>query len=342
MAMTAMRLIILALMIAAGISGAAAKDRYFAEGLTVEAELQNEDGKLHLTVTRYEETQEAHQLLYGDLTDEGGGKYRLVNESADDDGKTHTLTGTVKIADGTLSYANLKDSGGKWEGPVSGGPWKEINGAAVLRNARTRYESADKLLNAAWKQARTELEAKDFPELQESQLRWIKYRDSLAERIALDLHRDAGEKTDVKALPDYWGQMTSFTVSRTPLLRAWSGKNVPPGRSGIYRDSFGGDLTLEEKKDGLHFEINVVRTAAFNLGQISGMAKLEGETATWTDAPKPEGEKAAKLTFKFNANRSVTIESENADSYHGAHAHFDGRYFKVASLKTGVGKKPGE
>ncbi|HEX2748380.1 MAG TPA: lysozyme inhibitor LprI family protein [Verrucomicrobiales bacterium] len=337
-----MRLLLLPLMVAAGISPVTAGGRYFAEGLTVEAELQNEDGKLHLVVTRYDESQESHQILYGDLTDEGGGKYRLVNESADDDGKTHTLTGTVKIADGSLSYADLKDSGGKLDGPASGGPWKEINGAAVLRNARTRYESADKLLNAAWTQARAELGAKDFPELQESQRRWIKYRDSLSERIALNMHGDGGEKTSAKSLPDYWQQMTAFTVSRTPLLRAWSGKNVPPGRSGIYRDSFGGDLTLEEKKDGLHFEMNVVRTAAFNLGEISGTAKLEGETATWTDAPKPEGEKPAKLTFKFNANRSITIESENADAYHGAHAHFDGQYFKVAPLKKEEGKKPGE
>jgi hypothetical protein len=92
-------------------------------------------------------------------------------------------------------------------------------------------------------------------------------------------------------------------------------------------------VTLEEKKDGLHFEINVVRTAAFNLGNISGTAKLSGETAAWTDAPKPEGEKAATLKFKFNANRSLTIESENADAYHGAHAHFDGQYYKVVQAE---------
>ena len=46
----------------------------------------------------------------------------------------------------------------------------------------------------------------------------------------------------------------------------------------------------------------------------------------------------AKLRFKFNANRSLTLESEGAEYYHGARAYFDGRYFKVAPLKAGESK----
>jgi uncharacterized protein YecT (DUF1311 family) len=315
----------------------AAKTRYFVEGITVEAELQADTAKPHLVVTRYDENQESHQIFYGDLTDEGGGKCRLVNESSDGDGKWHTLTCTVKIAGGELSYSDLKDSRGKPDAPASGGPWKEINEATLLANARARYESADKRLNEAWKQAREETGEKDLPALRERQRIWIQYRDRMAERAAIDLSEDKDVKNKEAQLP-YWQAMTKYTASRTPVLRAWSGKSVPPGRSGIYRDSFGGEVTLEEKKDGLHFEISVVRSPAFHTGNLSGTAKPSGESASWTDAPKSEGKKVAKLRFKFNANRSLTLESEGAEYYHGARARFDGWYFKVAPLKADESK----
>lgn len=83
----------------------------------------------------------------------------------------------------------------------------------------------------------------------------------------------------------------------------------------------------------MHFHINVVRGPTFHVGAITGIAKLGGDTATWTDAPNPDGETAAVLRLKFNANRHLTVESENAEAYHGARAHFDGDYFKVFPLK---------
>ncbi|HWB05760.1 MAG TPA: lysozyme inhibitor LprI family protein [Verrucomicrobiales bacterium] len=336
-----LRLAIPLLILADGAGLASAKDRHFADGLSVEAEVKEEDGKLRLTVVQYDENQESHWLLTGDLTGEGGGKYRLVHESTDENDKTHTLTGTVKISDDALTYSDLKDSGGKLEIPASGGPWKEIDDATLLRNARARYDTADKLLNTAWTQAKSEVGEKNFSPLRDGQRSWLKYRDAMSEKVVRDILGNPEKTPDYKNLPDYWQAMTEYTVTRTPVLRAWSGKSVPPGRSGIYRDSYGGEVTLAEKKDGLHFEINVVRTPAFNLGEISGTATLSGGSASWTDAPKPEGEKPATLTFTFNANRSLTIKSENADSYHGHNAHFDGQYFKIAPLKPETIKKDG-
>lgn len=328
------------LVLLAGVSSGYAKDRYFADGLKLEAEIQGDAEHPSLTITRYDDAWEATQLLYADLTPGGDGKFKLTNESTDREGKERSLTGTVKIINGALIYEDLKDSAGKLEIPASGGPWKELDEATYLNNVKSRYEAADGLLNEAWKQARAEVGEKGLADLKEAQRSWLKYRDSMAERMTRNMQPEEAKDVPVKSLPDYWQSMTSFTVDRTSILKVWSGKKVPPGRAGIYRDSFSGEVTLEETKDGLQFEINVVRTAAFNVGDVSGVAKLEGETATWTDAPKPQGDKAAVLKFKFNPDRSLTVESENADSYHGHNAHFDGRYFKVAPLPKKEEAKP--
>lgn len=322
------------------------KTRYFADGLQIEAKLEIDGETSRFSVTRYDDTMDSDESLYGDITSEGGGVYRFEQKWTDDQEKEHVRTGKVTVKGGALSYAGMKETGGAKDGedgrniPAAGGPWKEITAATVLKNAKTRYETADKRLNEAWKKAKEEAGEKGLAALQKGQRDWIEYRDSMTERITWDAVRATSgaedpDSVDFKALPEYWRQLTYYTVERTPILLAWSGKNVTPGKAGVYVDSFGGTVTIKEKeKDGgVDFEINVVRGPTFHLGEISGTAKLKGDTATWTDAEKPEGEKAAVVRLKFNADKSLTVETENAESYHGARAYFDAQYFKTATAE---------
>jgi uncharacterized protein YecT (DUF1311 family) len=286
-----MRFTIALLIVAGGILSAAAKDRHFAEGLSLEAEVTEEDGKLRLTIIRYDEDHESHWLLSGDLIEEGGGKYRLIDETTDEDNKTRTLTGTVKISDGALSYSGLKDSGGKLEIPAAGGPWKEIDDATLLRNARTRYEAADKLLNDAWTLAKTGVGDKNLPPLRDDQRRWLKYRDAMSEKTVRDIHSHTGKAPDYKTLPDYWQAMTEYTVSRTPVLRAWSGKNVSPGRSGIYRDSYGGEVTRRKRRTA---SILKSTSCALRLSILAKSPASPNSAATPPHGPTPQSRKAKK------------------------------------------------
>lgn len=319
------------------------KTRYFADGSKVEAKLETDGEATQFSVTRYDDAMDADEMLYGDLTKEGDNIWRFEQKWMDDTEKEFVRTGKVTITKGSLSYSGMKDTNTAKDAkkvPASGGPWQEIPAATVLSNAKARYDTADKRLNEAWKTAKEEAGEKGLTTLQERQRNWLEHRDEMVQRITWNAIRAAGEaedpdSVDFKSVPAYWNQMTYQTVDRTPILLAWSGKNVAAGKAGTYTDSFGGTVVISETKDGLDFEIDVVRTPSFALGNIGGAAKLNGDTATWTETPEDKEKKPAVVRLKFNADKSLTVETENAESYGGHRAYFDAQYFKAVT----AGKK---
>ena len=57
----------------------------------------------------------------------------------------------------------------------------------------------------------------------------------------------------------YWETMTELTNIRIALLRVYSGKGVSKGITGVYTDSYGGVMKLQQTKAGVVFFINVDR-----------------------------------------------------------------------------------
>ena len=98
--------------------------------------------------------------------------------------------------------------------------------------------------------------------------------------------------------------------------------------NGIYDDDNGGTLFISEAGElTFAFEILVVRGPTAHTGELSGIAQITGETATFVDTNEEafiEGN-PCRLTFTFVGDR-IEVKGENTLYYHGARAYFDGTY----------------
>ena len=101
--------------------------------------------------------------------------------------------------------------------------------------------------------------------------------------------------------------------------------------NGVYDDANGGTLTISDAGElTFAFEITVVRGPTAHLGELSGVAQVAGETATFVDTNEEafiDGN-PCRLTFTFDG-RWIEVKGENTQYYHGARASFDGTYEKV-------------
>ena len=121
----------------------------------------------------------------------------------------------------------------------------------TVEQARKTFEATDNLLTAAYKEAGAGLDAAKMSELRQKERDWITYREMLAKSAP---YFNGGAQSDSpKGTVDYWQTMNEITRARVDFLRAWSGKKLPAGITGVYSDSYGGTLELEEKKSGLAF-----------------------------------------------------------------------------------------
>ena len=202
-------------------------------------------------------------------------------------------------------------------------------GGSRLAKARSRFEAADAELNKAYKALSGELDKEKLAELRGLQREWLAYRDWRAE----SLPEVDGAGTG-KSSVEYWDTMRLLTEARTAILRVYTGKNVPPGISGEYGDCYGGELRLEEKKDGIAFSISVVRGPTSSTGDISGMALKKDGQAHFKEKLEPgETGSPCEITFTFIDGHIVKVEAKNAEQYLGNNARFDGRYYKTGKLK---------
>ena len=202
--------------------------------------------------------------------------------------------------------------------------------AAKLEQAKQRFAAADADLNKAFQEVRSNLSGSALTDLRGRQREWLKHRDYMAS----DQPRQNGfEGSDFKQSPDYWETMADLTKSRTEFLRAAFDSTLPKGIPGVYQDSYGGALQLEETPEGIVFSINVVRGPTTHTGGLTGVATRKGNGAVYKEKIEPrEDRKPTELTFAFVDGHTVKLTGKNTEYYHGARAYFDGTYFKVAKL----------
>lgn len=202
--------------------------------------------------------------------------------------------------------------------------------SAKLEQAKQRFAAADADLNKAFQEVRSKLSGNALIDLRDRQREWIKHRDYMA----ADQPRQNGfEGSDFKLSPDYWEAMADLTKERTEFLRAAFDSTLPKGITGVYQDSSGGALQLEETAQGIVFSINVVRGPTTHTGGLTGVATRKGNSAVYKEKVEPpEERKPCELAFAFVDGHIVKLTGKNTEYYHGARAYFDGTYFKVAKL----------
>ena len=127
-----------------------------------------------------------------------------------------------------------------------------------------------------------------------------------------------------------------ITGSRTKVLQAL----VLPAASswsGVYEDSFGGQISIDARADGLHFLIDVVRSTAYHTGRIVGVAQIEGSSAifrTTTDdfSTEAEHDTLPVVVSMSRAANQLEVVAENAQNFGGMRAYFDGSYVRLGAL----------
>ena len=197
-----------------------------------------------------------------------------------------------------------------------------------LQTAKRDFASADAELNKVFQALRKELRDDEFKEWRDRQREWLGHRDDMASREA---YQNGFEGKDLKQSADYLEAMAELTKERTKFLRASLDRTLPKGISGFYQDSYGGALSLEERAEGVAFQIDVLRGPSLHTGDLSGIAALKGDTAVYKEQlDSGEDREPCEMTFSFSNGRIVKVDGKHTEHYHGARASFDGTYVKTA------------
>jgi uncharacterized protein YecT (DUF1311 family) len=219
----------------------------------------------------------------------------------------------------------------EWEGGAFelNGVFRPISPSERLQRAQQRHANADLALNAQYATTKSEVSNASARKLQEIQRDWLPRRDNRAEF--------AGRNAEPpQQSTEYWDAMLEETATRIEFLRVYSGKAVPKGYAGQYRDFEGGTMDLEQTKGGWKFSITTVRGIGMSNGEISGRARQKGARAFYKETSPEENEEPAELAFTFQEGHIITIQGKNTLAYHGHNAHFDGIYYKVGPLKKRI------
>jgi uncharacterized protein YecT (DUF1311 family) len=204
--------------------------------------------------------------------------------------------------------------------------------AQDLQKAKAAYAKADKELNEAWAALKQALPESEFVGMQEDQRSWLAYRDSLARS---PIFNGVNNKDDLPLdSPEYLESAAALTETRAQWLRGWLRFKDDTTLTGVWDDSYGGTLEVVEKKGRLWFSFTIVRGQSSHTGDISGVAHWNAPLGWFSDKKENEPAKEggeANLAFILRG-RVLEIIGANTSHYHGARAHFDGRYIKVATL----------
>ena len=212
--------------------------------------------------------------------------------------------------------------------------------------AKQAFGVADEELNDLWKRLKRALSEWDYEPLLSDQRNWIEYRD---QRALTDATFNGGatfldrEKESVY----YWDSLTWNTENRLRILSAWLAMaedeaDIP--WEGVWQDDFGGTLYLfirdqvagqPTRLPEIEFEIAVVRGPTYHMGAIEGVARLNGNTAFFTDGgshPLDEWEETWLIFDKHSSHPTMEVRGVNTGGYHGARAYFDGTYTRVEPM----------
>jgi uncharacterized protein YecT (DUF1311 family) len=205
---------------------------------------------------------------------------------------------------------------------------------ATLAAARSKFTKQDAALNTVYKTVIATLDKTGAAQLRKDESDWLKYRDDLSENAP---HFNGhGDPDDPKTTPDYWDMMKSLTEERVGFLRAWTGRDVPPGITGEYSDCHGATLDLEETKSGIKFDLTAVRGPSAHNGEITGVIHPKGDTARFVeqlDTTISPAEPPCELTFTFIGGHIVKVAQKGRDPDAGMGVYYDGAYYKIGKLK---------
>jgi len=245
--------------------------------------------------------------------------------------RIHACLALVMLALAALTANSAMPAPAQAEAQDAEGNNEPNNHAEKVARAKKRWREADSMLNAKYELLRKEVSPERFTELRQLQKKWLEYRDFMAKYQPSWMPES---KFPLEQSIDYWDSMEELTRTRLEFLQAWLGKGVEPGITGIYQDFEGGTLTLKQTVKGLKFLLEVVRGRNAHTGEISGMARVEGQNAFFADSEPSAG----KLTFNFVNGHEVKLEEENTGSYGGTGVYFGGEYFKVNSMANFQGE----
>ena len=269
-------------------------------------------------------------VFMGRAEQKDSGLFELNNEY---DGKSHIVRFRGNPAKGPVEVTSenlLLDSG---QPAKIAGTFQPITPAARLERTKSRWQKADAVLNEVYASVRAEVGKAGESKLRDLQRGRISIRDN---RATFEAH--GAEKPE--SLPVYWDTMLGETVSNISFLKIYTGRDVPKGLTGSYGDaSGGGGLDLEETPKGLKFSMTAVRGASLHEGEISGIAQLKGNRATYKQSSKEaaaDGHKPAELTFTMSAGHIVHVDEKNTAYFGGAGVYFAGDYYKSGPLKAPI------
>lgn len=210
-----------------------------------------------------------------------------------------------------------------------------MSSAAELKSAREKFAAADAALNSAWKPLKAKLSAAQFAATLKQQRLWLNYRDEMAAASASG--EPFVELATMTQCAEFEISRAEITGSRTKLLQA---QLVPAAGSwgGVYEDSFGGQISVDVRADGLHFLIDVVRSTAYHTGRIVGVAQVKGNSAVYRSIAEDFSTEAEHDTLPVvvslkRAGNQLEVKVENAQNFGGMRAYFDGSYVRVGALK---------
>ncbi len=203
------------------------------------------------------------------------------------------------------------------------------------KQAKAKFEKADKALNEAWAAVKAALPEVDFNKLKESQRAWVEYRDYLA-RSPLYTGADAQGDLALDS-PDYLAAAAELEDMRTEWLQALvrARQHAEDNLTGVWTDSYGGTLQIIEREGKLFFNIECVRGPTFHMGSLSGIADWN-QTIGWFSDKGREADKEEVTNLSFVVrDYQLEVTGANTNHYHGARAYFDGSYLKTGPLDAG-------
>lgn len=193
--------------------------------------------------------------------------------------------------------------------------------------AKAAFAKADRTLNEAWTAAKKALPDKIFAELKAKQREWLESRD----RRALESSPTRNDAAEAKRSAAYWQTAATLTEARAQWLRRLA-DNEDDLLTGLWTDGSGGNLKIVERKEKLFFVFHVVRGPGLHGGAIAGAAHWNTSIGWFSDKGR-EADKADETNIVFiEKDGYLEVTGANTSYYHGAHAYFDGSYYKIAPL----------
>lgn len=196
-----------------------------------------------------------------------------------------------------------------------------------LTDATAAFAKADRALNEAWAAIKKALPDQVFAELKARQRAWLESRD----RRALESSPTPNDAAEAKRSAAYWQTAASLTEVRAQWLRRLADKEDDP-LTGFWADGNSGNLEIVEGKEKLFFVFHIVRGRGLHVGVIAGVAHWNQSIGWFSDKGR-EADKTDETNIAFIEKEGhLEVTGANTGYYHGAHAYFDGAYYKIAPL----------